>query len=343
VKVFVEISSAAAGAGRRELRDHVARLEDAGATGVTVSDHLFYTRDGMPRRSGVRSACDPLTTLASVAALSDRLELQTVVVNTAWIHPALLLRQFAQLAVLAGGERVTAGLGAGWSPEEFAAQGLHMPPFRPRMDRLEEVLALARQLYDTGWANLTGSFVVADDLPLSPVPDRAPRLLVGGGSDRALRMAGRFADVLDLHGDPRHGRVAGATMEEARRGDVRRRALTTVEDLEIRYEFLRGAAADAGRPTPAVSTQIWYTAFGSSDDIRAAEEELCTGWAQLPAQRLDRSPYLLFGSAAQMAEALQERRERYGLERIALTGEGGIRSAPPDPVRFCREVLPLLG
>jgi len=191
VKVFVEISSVAAAAGRTELRDHVARLEDAGATGVTVSDHLFYTRDGMPRRSGVRSACDPLTTLATVAALSDVLELQTVVVNTAWIHPALLLRQFAQLAVLVGGERVTAGLGAGWSPEEFAAQGLEMPPFRARMERLEEVLALARQLYDTGWANLAGTFVAAEDLPLSPTPHRAPRLLVGGGSDRALRMAAR--------------------------------------------------------------------------------------------------------------------------------------------------------
>jgi alkanesulfonate monooxygenase SsuD/methylene tetrahydromethanopterin reductase-like flavin-dependent oxidoreductase (luciferase family) len=343
VKVFVEISAVAATAGRIELRNLVARLEDAGATGVTVSDHLFYTRDGMPRRSGVLPACDPLTTLASVAALSDRLELQTVVVNTAWIHPALLLRQFAQLAVLVGGERVTAGLGAGWSPEEFAAQGLEMAPFRPRMERLEEVLALARQLYDSGWANLTGSFVAADDLPLSPVPDRAPRLLVGGGSDRALRMAGRYADVLDLHGDPRHGKVAGATMEEARRGDVRRRALTTVEDLEVRYEFVRRAAADSGRPAPAVSTQIWYTAFGSSDDVRAAEEELCTEWAQMPARPLDRSPYLLFGSPAQMAEALHERRERYGLERIALTGEGGIRSAPPDPLRFCREVIPLLG
>jgi alkanesulfonate monooxygenase SsuD/methylene tetrahydromethanopterin reductase-like flavin-dependent oxidoreductase (luciferase family) len=238
----------------------VARLEDAGATGVTVSDHLFDTRDGMPRRSGVLPACDPITTLASVAALSDRLELQIVVVNTAWIHPALLLRQFARIAVLVGGERGTAGLGAGWSPEEFAAQGPELAPFRLRMERLEEVLALTRQLYDSGWANLAGRFVAADDLPLSPVPDRAPRLLVGGGSDRALRMAGRYADVLDRHGDPRHGKVAGATMEEARRGDVRRRALTTVEDLEVRHELVRRAAADSRRPVPAVSTQIWYTA-----------------------------------------------------------------------------------
>jgi alkanesulfonate monooxygenase SsuD/methylene tetrahydromethanopterin reductase-like flavin-dependent oxidoreductase (luciferase family) len=97
-------------------------------------------------------------------------------------------------------------------------------------------------VHDTGWANMAGTYLAAEDLPLSPVPDRAPRLLVGGGSDRALRMAGRYADVLDLHGDPRHGKVAGATMEEARRGDVRRRALTTVE---ARPEPLRPVGSPA--------------------------------------------------------------------------------------------------
>jgi alkanesulfonate monooxygenase SsuD/methylene tetrahydromethanopterin reductase-like flavin-dependent oxidoreductase (luciferase family) len=338
VKVFVELTRFAATADRAALRDLVARLDDAGATGVSISDHLFYTGDA------VTPGCDPLTTLAAVAGLSGRLEVQTVVMNSAWIHPALLLRQFNQLAVLIGGDRVTAGLGAGWSTEEFAAVGLALPPFKARMDRLEEVLRIARELFDHGTVTFEGRHVVARGLPLSPVPDRPPRLLVGGGSDRVLRMAGRYADVLDLHGDPRHGKVAGATMAVARTGDVQRRALTTVEDLAGRIGLVRAAAEEAGRPKDAVgvSTQIWYAAYGSAADVRAAEEELCARWAGIPTQRLDRSPYLLFGSPAQMAEALLERRERYGLERISLTEEGGIRSAPPDPLRFCREVLPLL-
>jgi alkanesulfonate monooxygenase SsuD/methylene tetrahydromethanopterin reductase-like flavin-dependent oxidoreductase (luciferase family) len=286
-----------------------------------------------------------MTTLAAVAGLSDRLEVQTVVMNSAWIHPALLLRPFNQLAVLIGGERVTAGLGAGWSTEEFEAVGLELPRFRARMDRLEEVLRIARALYDRGVVTFEGQHVVARDLPLSPAPERPPRLLVGGGSDRVLQMAGRYADVLDLHGDPRHGRVAGATMADATRGDVQRRAMTTVEDLASRIELVRAAAAEAGRPRDAVSvsTQIWYTAYGTAQDVRAAEHELCGTWAGIPHQRLDRSPYLLFGHPAQMAEALLERREAYGLERISLTEHGGIRSAPADPLRFCREVLPLLG
>jgi alkanesulfonate monooxygenase SsuD/methylene tetrahydromethanopterin reductase-like flavin-dependent oxidoreductase (luciferase family) len=213
------------------------------------------------------------------------------------------------------------------------------------MDRLGEVLAVARGLWSDGAVDHEGRHVVARDLPLSPVPQQPPRLLVGGGSDRLLELAGRLADLVDLHGDPKHGRVAGATMARAAAGDVARRAHTTVEDLAGRVELVRDAAVSAGRPRDAVgvATQIWYVAFGSPAQVRAAEEELCSRWAGIPYRRLDRSPYLLFGSPAQMAEALAERREAYGLQRISLSEEGGIAAAPPDPLRFCREVLPLLG
>jgi alkanesulfonate monooxygenase SsuD/methylene tetrahydromethanopterin reductase-like flavin-dependent oxidoreductase (luciferase family) len=345
MKIFVDVTRFAASATRARLRDRVVQLEDVGATGVSVSDHIFFTSGGRPRTAGVGHGCDPLTTLGAVAGLSDRLEVQTVVMNAAWIHPGLLMRQFAQLAVLLGGERVTAGLGAGWSAEEFDALGLVMPKFRARIDRLEEVLRVARALLSDGLASHDGRHVVTRELPVSPVPDHPPKLLVGGGSDRLLQLAGRFTDLIDLHGDPKHGRVVGATMAQAAAGDVARRAHTTVHDLAGRIGLVRDAAESAGRPRDAVgvATQIWYVAFGSPAQVRAAEEELCARWAGIPYRPLDRSPYLLFGSPAQMAEALAERREAYGLERISLSEEGGIAAAPPDPLRFCREVLPLLG
>jgi hypothetical protein len=40
MKVFVDLTRFAATADRATLREMVARLEDAGATGVSVSDHL---------------------------------------------------------------------------------------------------------------------------------------------------------------------------------------------------------------------------------------------------------------------------------------------------------------
>ena len=343
LQVYVEMTRFAASANMAGLRDKIRSLEDQGATGVSVSDHIFITTGGRPRTEHCEHGCDPLITLAAVAGLSDVLALQTVVMNSAWIHPGLLLRQFAQLAVLVGGERVTAGLGGGWSAEEFDALGLEMPPFGRRMARLEEVLALARELFDTGWATTNGEQVVTRQLPLSPPPVTPPRLLVGGGSDRVLAMAGRYADLLDLHGDPRHGRVAGATMAQARIGDIRRRALTTVEDLAGRIALVRRAEQAAGRGAGAVgvSTQVWHVVPGDQNRIRRLQTDLCTSW-ELPDQPLDRSPYLLFGSPSQMAEALLERRAAYGLTRISLTEESGVPGATSDPLWFCRNVLPLL-
>ena len=114
-------------------------------------------------------------------------------------------------------------------------------------------------------------------------------------------------------------------------------------DLAARIERVREASELAGRPRDAVrvSTQIWFTAYGSAEDVRTAQATLAADWAGLPGQPLDRSPYLLFGSPARMAEALLERAEAYGLDRISLKEGGGAQYAP-DPIRFCREVLPLL-
>ena len=52
--------------------------------------------------------------------------------------------------------------------------------------------------------------------------------------------------------------------------------------------------------------------------------------------------YVLFGEPTQMADALRERQLAYGLSRITIMAEPGITLAPPGPLRFCREVVPLL-
>ena len=44
--------------------------------------------------------------LTTIAALSDRLHVGTIVSNVGFLHPALVIRQFAQMATLFGGDRV---------------------------------------------------------------------------------------------------------------------------------------------------------------------------------------------------------------------------------------------
>ncbi|HUZ19742.1 MAG TPA: LLM class flavin-dependent oxidoreductase [Acidimicrobiales bacterium] len=117
-----------------ELAEDVARWERAGVRGVLFDDHLFLTDGG--DRSTMTERGDPFVLAAAVAASSERLEVGTIVANIGLQHPALVLRHFAQLAALFGGDRILAGIGAGWNAEEFAALGLEMPDHATRARRL---------------------------------------------------------------------------------------------------------------------------------------------------------------------------------------------------------------
>src|SRR6476620_9454235 len=84
-----------------KLRDRVQRFEDLGVTGVLIPDHLFV-QTGSDRMNAYRSP-DPFTLLSAIGALSDTLVLGTLVANVAFVHPALISRNHAQLAQLYGG------------------------------------------------------------------------------------------------------------------------------------------------------------------------------------------------------------------------------------------------
>ena len=224
------------------LRPRIARLDDLGVDGVFLSDHLFVTPGG--DRSAAFRANDPFVVLAAIGALSDRLDLGCLVANVGLTHPALIVRHFAQLAGLFGGDRVVMGIGAGWNAEEFDALGIGMPGHRARLDRLEEACRLARGLLDHGIATVDGEHVQARDLPASPTYQGRPRLLLGGGSDRLLELAGRYADDVDLNGSSRRrplGRVQPAVDDRARRES------TTVDDLVRAAAHVREVADAATR------------------------------------------------------------------------------------------------
>jgi alkanesulfonate monooxygenase SsuD/methylene tetrahydromethanopterin reductase-like flavin-dependent oxidoreductase (luciferase family) len=276
------------------------RLEALGAAGVIQGDHLFLP--GPPPDDPLaRMAADALTVLTTIAAHSEQLGVATLVANVGFHHPIVLLRRFANLALLHGGHRVYAGLGAGWSRDEFEALGLAMPPHRERLARLAESAQLARTLFDNGRASLAGEQVTAVDLPLAPAPPVPPRLLLGGGSPSLLELAGRCADHVDL-APPSH-----------RRGNqFQRPLLTTIDDLA---ESARAARA-AGRPL-TTSILLSGVVFCDAGSVRAEEEALCAR-VGLPWRTLDDCPYVLIGEPERIAEQVRERQERISLDWLII-------------------------
>lgn len=175
--------------------EHIVELarsaEDRDYRGVwTFQRVLFPTAFDLP--PVYRSVLDPLVTLGFAAAVTDRVRLGLAVVNGPFYAPAVLAKQLAGLDVLSRG-RLDAGIGLGWSPDEYATAGV---PQHRRGDRFDEWLDCLHALLSEDPVSFAGEFYT---VPLSHVAPRAvqrprPPLLIGGSAARALRRAGSRGD-----------------------------------------------------------------------------------------------------------------------------------------------------
>jgi len=170
------------------------RAEDLGFDSVWVSDHFFYSFGRYGADPAPIASLEPLTTLAGIAAVTQRVRLGTLVLCSAFRHPALLARIAASIDLLADG-RLDLGLGAGWMREEFDAFGYRFGTAGERFEALEESLDVIRRLFGGDAVTYDGPTVTLREAVLAPAPPRRPALWVGGkGGPRLLRLAARLAD-----------------------------------------------------------------------------------------------------------------------------------------------------
>ena len=170
------------------------RAEDLGFDSVWVSDHFFYSFARYGADPAPIASLEPLTTLAGIAAVTQRVRLGTLVLCSAFRHPALLARIAASIDLLSDG-RLDLGLGAGWMREEFDAFGYRFGTAGERFEVLEESLDVVRRLFGGDPVTYDGPTVTLRDAVLAPAPERAPAVWVGGkGGPRLLRLAARLAD-----------------------------------------------------------------------------------------------------------------------------------------------------
>jgi alkanesulfonate monooxygenase SsuD/methylene tetrahydromethanopterin reductase-like flavin-dependent oxidoreductase (luciferase family) len=173
MKVGVTIPAYELATGRaRSFEEMVAdavAAEGFGYDSVWVMDHFFIER-GQRR---VLGGPEPLAFLNHVAAVTERIELGTLVLCAPFRAPAQLAREARTLETASAG-RFILGIGAGWHQPEFDAFGF---PFDHLVSRLEEYLETLVPL-------LRDRAVFGDPAPL-------PWIAAGG--PRMLRLTGRLA------------------------------------------------------------------------------------------------------------------------------------------------------
>ncbi len=187
-----------AGVAPEALFDRVVELaraaEAAGFDLVTVMDHFYQIRGVGPEMEPMLEA---YSTLAAIAARTERIRLATLVAGVTYRNPALLAKTVTTLDVISRG-RAVLGLGAAWNNSEHLGYGFEFPPIRERMDRLDEALTICRAMFTEERPSFKGRYYRIEGAINRPRPIQpgGPRIIVGGsGERRTLRLVARHADM----------------------------------------------------------------------------------------------------------------------------------------------------
>jgi len=165
-----------------ELRSMARTAEAVGFDSLWVGDHLLYD---LPDGS-TRGPWEVWTSLAALAAVTERVELGPLVASTSFHAPAMLAKQAATVDAISDG-RLILGLGAGWNEREYRAFGF---PYDHRVSRFEEAFTVIRHLMRDGQVDFDGTYYRVENCVLDPRPARpgGPPLMLGSVSPRMMRI-----------------------------------------------------------------------------------------------------------------------------------------------------------
>lgn len=172
-----------------EIISIARHAEHVGLDSLWLGDHLLYDLPG----GATRGPWEVWTSLAALAAVTERVELGPFVASTSFHAPAMLAKMAATVDAISGG-RLIVGLGAGWNEREYSAFGF---AFDHRVSRFEEAFTVIRALLREGRCDFHGRFVEVSDCVLDPLPARpgGPPLMIGSIGPRMLRITLPHADL----------------------------------------------------------------------------------------------------------------------------------------------------
>ena len=139
-----------------------------------------------------QNVLDPLETLTYLAGHTNEISLGTCLIDMLFHNPVVLARRFATLDVLSQG-RVIAGLGIGWSKDEYEVSGV---PFEHRGQRTNEFLQMLKRIWTDEVVEFKGQFYSIPASKIGPKPMQKPHppILLGGFSPKTFLRIVNYAD-----------------------------------------------------------------------------------------------------------------------------------------------------
>jgi probable F420-dependent oxidoreductase len=286
------------------------RVERDGYSTLLVPDHV--------------GRLSPFPAVMAAAAVTERLNLGTWVLNQDFRPPAVLAQEVAAVQILTNG-RLELGIGAGWAKQEYLQTGLQFDEGKVRVARFGEYLQVVKELISARQPySFKGQWFTLEEYPPLPHLDLQPPppIVVGGGSKMVLSIAGRLADTISV--------ATRATPDGL--FDVSNMTRASVEN---KLRWIREAAGDRYGEIELNMTLRFVRVV---EDRRAAARTILEQW-RAPGSRVARvdelgeddileSPYFALGTIGQIVEQIQAAREQWGFSYIQVGGEDMDLFAP---------------
>ncbi|MGW4849118.1 LLM class F420-dependent oxidoreductase [Nocardia brasiliensis] len=261
------------------------RAEELGFDVIGVADHL-----GCPA---------PFPSMVLAAESTERVRVNTFVLNTSFYNPVLLARDIAGADQLTDG-RVEIGLGAGYVQSEFESAGIPFESGRKRVAHLERTVSTLRTLFSD------------PEYQPRPAQPAGPPLLIAGWGDRLLRLAAENADIIAFPG-------ASATENG---GPLH---LAGLAEIGERVDYVRELL---GKRSGSVEFNLLVQRVVPPAERAAVLELFGPALPEDVADRPEELPTLLIGTPDEIADRVRAHRDRYGFSYITVLEHSMEQFAP---------------
>jgi alkanesulfonate monooxygenase SsuD/methylene tetrahydromethanopterin reductase-like flavin-dependent oxidoreductase (luciferase family) len=189
---FSERQMAGKTPGWADIKAMAQRAEAVGFDSLWVPDHLIQVYEGVDKRGSWE--CWSLVT--GIAAVTERVEIGTIVSSTSFRNPAVLARIVDTVDEISGG-RVILGLGAGYHEPEYRAYGL---PHDHLYSRFEEAIQIIHGLLRHGYVDFEGKYYQARECELRPRGPRpeGPPIMFGSSGPKMLNLLAKYAELWNV-------------------------------------------------------------------------------------------------------------------------------------------------
>jgi probable F420-dependent oxidoreductase len=285
-----------------DWRRKVQTAEAQGFSAFHLADH--YLGPGP-----AADASHPPQILAAVPAMAMAAEATSTirigcrVFCTGYRPAAVLVKEAMTIDFLSDG-RLELGLGAGWIEAEYEAMGIPFEPIGRRIDRLEETIRVAKAHRAGGQMAVEGTYARAVGFEGAPRPKGPVPIMIGGGSPRVLRLAGREADIVSINFNNKAGRMEAANVA----------AYSGADGTADKIRWIREGAGDRFEDIE-IEMGVYYAAV--TDRQREAAEAMGRPLG-MSAEEMLAFPHALIGSVDYICEELERRREMYGFSYVSV-------------------------